>query len=63
MLYKINNRELVEAPLNDKNMERQIFETPEMEMIEITVNDVIATSGEGEGLQPGWAPLIPGVEE
>lgn len=44
-------------------MKKQIFETPEIEMVEITVNDVIATSGEEDALQPGWAPLIPGKEE
>lgn len=46
-------------------MEKQIFETPEMEMVEITVNDVIATSGEydfSQGL-PSGTPLPFGEAE
>lgn len=46
-------------------MGKQMFETPEMEMIEITVNDVIATSGEydfSQGL-PSGDPLPFGEAE
>ncbi|MCQ2211452.1 MAG: hypothetical protein MJZ34_14305 [Paludibacteraceae bacterium] len=46
-------------------MEKQIFETPEMEMVEITVNDVIATSGEYDYFQglPSGDPLPFGEAE
>ena len=40
-------------------MIKQKFEFPEMEMIEIGVTDVIATSG--EGLTSSQAPLTPEI--
>lgn len=41
-------------------MGKQLYETPEMEMIEISVNDVIATSGP---LRPEYAPFDPSIGE